>query len=121
MLLVLDVGNTKTAIGVYGEGEWIADWRVTTHLDHLSDEYYVLLKSLLEDRGLAWKDISGAIIASVVPPLTATFQELMERVLDEVSFDATDKGGSTVKIDAKYVEKNVGDLAKNADLSKFIL
>ena len=81
MLLVLDVGNTKTAIGVYHDGGWKTDWRVTTHLDNLADEYYVLLKSLLEDKGLSWKDISGAVIASVVPPLTATFQELMERVL----------------------------------------
>ncbi len=46
---------------------------------------------------------------------------VMERVLDEVSFDATDKGGSTVTIDAAYVEKHVGDLARNTDLSKFIL
>lgn len=80
MLLVLDVGNTKTAVGVYRDGEWIADWRVTTHLDYLVDEYYVLLKSLLEDDGLSWKDISGSVLASVVPPLTATFQELMTRV-----------------------------------------
>ena len=53
MLLVLDVGNTKTAIGVYHEGGWKTDWRVTTHLDNLADEYYVLLKSLLEDKGLS--------------------------------------------------------------------
>lgn len=83
MLLVLDVGNTKTGIGVSRDGEWVADWRVTTHLDYLADEYYVLLKSLLEDAELSWKDISGAIIASVVPPLTGTFEELMARVLDQ--------------------------------------
>jgi ATP-dependent HslUV protease ATP-binding subunit HslU len=45
----------------------------------------------------------------------------MERVLDEISFEATDKGGETVRIDAAYVQSRVGDLAKNADLSKFIL
>jgi ATP-dependent HslUV protease ATP-binding subunit HslU len=48
-------------------------------------------------------------------------QTVMEKVLDEVSFDATDKGGSTLTIDSAYVEKHVGDLAKNTDLSKFIL
>jgi ATP-dependent HslUV protease ATP-binding subunit HslU len=48
-------------------------------------------------------------------------QTVMERVLDEISFDATDKGGETVSIDADYVEARIGDLAKNADLSKFIL
>ena len=48
-------------------------------------------------------------------------QTVMERVLDEISFDATDKGGETIHIDAAYVRARVGDLAKNADLSKFIL
>ena len=81
MLLVLDVGNTKTAVGVYSEGKWIADWRVTTHLDYLSDEYYVLLKSLLEDADLSFQRLSGAALASVVPPLTATFEELIVRIL----------------------------------------
>src|SRR3990172_5672902 len=81
MLLVLDVGNTKTGVGVYSEGQWIADWRVTTHLDHLADEYYVLLKALLEDRDLSFQKISGAALATVVPPLTATFEELVVRVL----------------------------------------
>jgi len=81
MLLALDIGNTKSAVGVLHEGEWIADWRVTTYPDHLADEYYVLLKALLEDKDLSWTQITGAVIASVVPPLTATFQEMLERVM----------------------------------------
>jgi ATP-dependent HslUV protease ATP-binding subunit HslU len=48
-------------------------------------------------------------------------QTVMERILDEVSFTATDRAGETVKIDAAYVESHVGDLARNADLSRFIL
>jgi len=48
-------------------------------------------------------------------------QTVMERVLDEVSFTATDRDGETIAIDAKFVENNIGDLAKNADLSRFIL
>ena len=48
-------------------------------------------------------------------------QTVMERVLDEVSFAAPDRSGETVKIDAAYVQKHIGDLAKNADLSRFIL
>ena len=46
---------------------------------------------------------------------------VMERILDEISFDASDKAGEKLVIDAAYVEKHIGDLAKNADLSKFIL
>ena len=48
-------------------------------------------------------------------------QTVMERVLDEVSFSAPDRSGEAVKIDAEYVQKHIGDLAKNADLSRFIL
>jgi ATP-dependent HslUV protease ATP-binding subunit HslU len=48
-------------------------------------------------------------------------QTVMERVLDEISFTASDRHGDRVVIDAAYVQKNVGDLADDADLSKFIL
>jgi ATP-dependent HslUV protease ATP-binding subunit HslU len=45
----------------------------------------------------------------------------MERVLDEISFEASDRGQTEVKIDADYVREHIGDLANNTDLSKFIL
>ena len=48
-------------------------------------------------------------------------QTVMERVLDEVSYEAPDKSGSSVTVDAAFVAKNVGDIAKNTDLSRFIL
>lgn len=48
-------------------------------------------------------------------------QTVIERILDEISFTATDRGGESVTIDAAYVEARIGDLAKNADLSRFIL
>lgn len=83
MLLVFDIGNTKTAIGVYRDDHWEADWRITTHLDYLTDEYAVLLKSLLADADLVFEDVSGAILSSVVPPLTVVFQDLAERHLGQ--------------------------------------
>jgi ATP-dependent HslUV protease ATP-binding subunit HslU len=46
---------------------------------------------------------------------------VMEKILDEISFDATDYSGDKIVIDEKHVRNNIGDLAKNADLSKFIL
>jgi ATP-dependent HslUV protease ATP-binding subunit HslU len=46
---------------------------------------------------------------------------VMERLLDEISFSAPDRGGENIAIDEAYVIKNVGDIAKNADLSRFIL
>ena len=46
---------------------------------------------------------------------------IIEKVLDEISFTATDRGGEKIVIDAKYVTDNLGELAKDTDLSKFIL
>ncbi|WP_284179225.1 ATP-dependent protease ATPase subunit HslU [Rhabdaerophilum sp. SD176] len=48
-------------------------------------------------------------------------QTVLERVLDEISFTATDRGGETIVIDGDWVRREVGDLARNADLSRFIL
>ena len=48
-------------------------------------------------------------------------QTVMERVLDEISFEAPDKSGTELSVDAEYVEKHVGDLSRNTDLSRFIL
>jgi ATP-dependent HslUV protease ATP-binding subunit HslU len=46
---------------------------------------------------------------------------LLEKVLDDISFTASDRAGEKIIIDKKYIEKNLGDLAKDTDLSKFIL
>jgi ATP-dependent HslUV protease ATP-binding subunit HslU len=48
-------------------------------------------------------------------------QTILEKVMEEISFSAADRSGETVVIDAAYVESRIGDLARNADLSKFIL
>ena len=74
-----------------------------------------------EDAIDAVADIAVAVNASVENIGARRLQTVMERVLDEVSFGAPDRSGETVKIDAAYVHKHVGDLAKNADLSRFIL
>jgi ATP-dependent HslUV protease ATP-binding subunit HslU len=69
----------------------------------------------------ALADIAAQVNSTVENIGARRLQTVMERVLDEISFDATDKGGETILIDAAYVQACIGDLAKNADLSKFIL
>jgi ATP-dependent HslUV protease ATP-binding subunit HslU len=66
-------------------------------------------------------DIAVSVNASVENIGARRLQTVMERVLDDISFAAPDRNGETVKVDADYVERNVGDLAKNTDLSRFIL
>jgi ATP-dependent HslUV protease ATP-binding subunit HslU len=66
-------------------------------------------------------DVAVAVNSSVENIGARRLQTVMERILDDISFNATDRSGETVKIDAAYVEAHIGDLAKNTDLSRFIL
>ena len=74
-----------------------------------------------EDSIDAIADVAVLVNSSVENIGARRLQTVMERVLDEISFSATDRAGETVKIDAAYVQKHIGDLAKNTDLSRFIL
>ena len=74
-----------------------------------------------EDAIDALADIAVSVNASVENIGARRLQTVMERVLDEVSFTAADRSGETIKVDAAFVQRNIGDLAKNADLSRFIL
>ncbi|MEL6735725.1 MAG: ATP-dependent protease ATPase subunit HslU [Pseudomonadota bacterium] len=69
----------------------------------------------------ALADIAVELNASVENIGARRLQTVMEKVLDEVSFTAADQSGQTVTVDAAFVRKNVGDLAKNTDLSRYIL
>jgi ATP-dependent HslUV protease ATP-binding subunit HslU len=66
-------------------------------------------------------DVAVQVNSSVENIGARRLQTVMERVLDEISFAAPDRSGETIRIDAAYVHKHIGDLAKNADLSRFIL
>ncbi|MGE0564782.1 MAG: ATP-dependent protease ATPase subunit HslU [Pseudolabrys sp.] len=69
----------------------------------------------------ALADIAVSVNSSIENIGARRLQTVMERVLDDISYRASDLDGQTVTIDAEFVRKNIGDLAKNADLSRFIL
>ncbi|MCA0275191.1 MAG: ATP-dependent protease ATPase subunit HslU [Proteobacteria bacterium] len=93
----------------------------------LIKQYIALLNT--EGVNLDFTDDAIDALAGIAVDLNATvenigarrLQTVMERVLDEISYDAPDRNGTTVTIDAAYVQKHVGDLSKNTDLSRFIL
>jgi ATP-dependent HslUV protease ATP-binding subunit HslU len=93
----------------------------------LIKQYVALMKTegvtldFTEDAIDAIADIAVSVNSAIENIGARRLQTVMERVLDEVSFAAPDRSGETVKIDAAYVEKHIGDLAKNMDLSRFIL
>ena len=78
MLLALDIGNTTVGIGFFKDETLVKDWRVRSDREKTSDEYSIILLSLLGQAGLSPADISQVIISSVVPPLTPIFQSLSQ-------------------------------------------
>jgi type III pantothenate kinase len=102
MLLVVDVGNTNTVLGVFARAgmdsaaapksaskserkaaakyeKLVANWRVTTRASQTTDEYGVLFRNLFAMQGLEPKDIGGIVVSSVVPPLDSTLRRVCER------------------------------------------
>tara|TARA_Y100000816_G_scaffold157095_1_gene112069 strand:+ start:410 stop:1783 length:1374 start_codon:yes stop_codon:yes gene_type:complete len=65
--------------------------------------------------------ISAEVNSSVENIGARRLHTIIEKVLDEISFNATDKAGETITVDKKYVQDNLGNLVKDTDLSKFIL
>lgn len=78
MLLVIDVGNTNTSLGVYRGSELVAHWRLTTARARTIDEYGVHARNLFELAGIDFKAIDAITIASVVPPLNYTLKRMSE-------------------------------------------
>ncbi|GFO80863.1 MAG: ATP-dependent protease ATPase subunit HslU [Methyloceanibacter sp.] len=93
----------------------------------LINQYVALMKTegvtldFTEDAIDAIADIAVEVNTSVENIGARRLMTVMERILDDASFNATDLHGETVTVDAAYVRDHIGDLAKNADLSKFIL
>jgi type III pantothenate kinase len=90
MLLVLDVGNTNTVLGVFAKSlsdsgappkydKLVANWRVTTRAAQTVDEYGVLFRNLFSMEGLEPKDIGGIVVSSVVPPLDSTLRRVCQQ------------------------------------------
>ena len=82
MLLAIDVGNTSTQFGVFDTAGLRADWRLATHGNGTADEMGLLSLSLLERERIAAVDISGIVVASVVPPLTGALTRMSERYFE---------------------------------------
>lgn len=76
MLLAIDVGNTNTVFAVHDGEEWRGQWRASTDAARTADEYAVWLTQLMGLRGLRNRDISAAIISSVVPQAVFSLKQL---------------------------------------------
>jgi type III pantothenate kinase len=82
MLLAVDVGNTNTVLGLYEGDQLVHDFRIETAKGRTTDEYHVLLMSLLSLAGVQRGDVHASILASVVPSLNDVFIEAIDRAFD---------------------------------------
>ena len=93
----------------------------------LIKQYKALLKT--ENVDLEFKDDGIEMLAKISTEVNSSIENIgarrlhtiIEKVLDDISFNATDRAGEKIIVDKSFVEKNLGDLVKDTDLSKFIL
>ncbi|MBW1645337.1 MAG: type III pantothenate kinase [Deltaproteobacteria bacterium] len=69
MILVIDVGNTHTVLGLFKERSLVHSWRIATHMSRTEDEYGIMLHNLFAYSNLSLQAIDGMIISCVVPPM----------------------------------------------------
>jgi len=98
MLLALDVGNTNVTIGIFRDGELADHRRLRTVREQTSDEWGILLMSLLRYASLDPADVHGMIVSSVVPPLNSALAEMSERYFHVQAFFVTCRTDTGLKI-----------------------
>ncbi len=79
MLLAIDIGNTNVVLGVFHEKKLVENWRVGTDTQITPDEYAMIFKDLFSFAGLEFRQISGVIISTVVPPLLPVMIEMSRK------------------------------------------
>jgi type III pantothenate kinase len=79
MLLVIDVGNTNTVIGLYDGDKLLHDWRIRTAVDHTVDEYGIRILNLCKMRGVSSESIKDIAISCVVPPMLDIMNPLCKK------------------------------------------
>ncbi len=82
MILVVDVGNTNITYGVYKEEKLVTSFRMMSNLERTSDEFGLMIKTLIETNNVEISDIHGAIIASVVPKVMHALTGAITRYLN---------------------------------------
>ncbi len=82
MLLAIEQGNTNTLFAIHDGSDWIAQWRAATEASRTADEYAAWLSQLLNMHGLAFSDLTGCIVSSVVPQSIFNLRNLSRRYMN---------------------------------------
>jgi type III pantothenate kinase len=103
MLLVIDVGNTETVLGIFDDGGRLsAHWRLSSTIHRTADECRIMLRMWAEEKGLKLSEVDGAVISSVVPSLTGIFIEMTRQAfsIDPVQVTSQTDSGLVIQIES---------------------
>jgi len=94
MLLVIDIGNTNTVIGIFKKDNLVTNWRIRTERRTTGDEFSVLASGLFKGSGIQFKDIQRTIISCVVPPVVGVYDAFCRKYLNHAPewIDAASSG-----------------------------
>lgn len=101
MILAIDVGNTNVVVGCMEGSEIVCISRMATNATKTDSEYAILLKQILSFEGVDYTAFEGAIISSVVPPLTSTLKSAIKKLtgLDTMVVSAGLRTGLNIRLD----------------------
>jgi len=99
MLMVLDVGNTNTVLGIFSNEELLNHWRLTTERERTADEYGILIRTLFGLEEVSNGTVTAIVISSVVPPARPALEEMGVRYfgIRPLCIEATMDLGMTVR------------------------
>ena len=99
MLLAVDIGNTNIVVGIFQGDRLLTSWRFETDRARMADEWWALLTTLAAGDRIDLRGIEGAIVASGVPQLATTFQELITQGREPIQVSAALDLGIRVRVD----------------------
>lgn len=114
MLLVIDIGNTESVLGIYTKEALKTTWRISSQSSRTSDECWILFRAWCENSGIDFAAFTGVVLSSVVPSLTAVFQQMVLKYLDLEPVLVTSKIDTGIQIQYKVPEHVGGDRICNA-------
>jgi type III pantothenate kinase len=110
MILALDIGNTNITIGVYDDKKLLFVSRMATDCSRMEDQYAIELRDILDIYGISLKEIEGAVISSVVPPLTTFIVGAIQRLTKVTPICVGPHTKTDIKIKIQRPEATGADL-----------
>ncbi|RJP74980.1 MAG: type III pantothenate kinase [Desulfobacteraceae bacterium] len=98
MLLVIDVGNTNTVLGIYNGKRLVKDWRIRTERNATEDEFFILASNLFLGSNIRFDEIKRTIISCVVPPVVMIYESFCKKYLNHAPIWVDAKAVTTMPI-----------------------